>query len=113
MDTMIAFTPSQVLALCSAIVVISGAVHVFINIFAKMSAPTKLQNTRLDAIEEHLESHDTILDNDLKHLENIDRSNQVIQKAILALLSHGIDGNDVKELKDAKKELEAYLIQRT
>lgn len=112
MDTMIAFTPSQVLALCSAIVVISGAVHVFINIFARVSAPAKLQNTRLDSIEEHLESHDTLLNNDLKHLENIDEANRVIQKAILALLSHGIDGNDIDELKKAKKELEDYLIKR-
>lgn len=112
MDTIIAFTPSQVLALCSAIVVLSGAVHVVINLFAKVSAPSKLQNTRLDAIEDRLEKHDELLKKDLQHLEGVDEANRVTQRAILALLSHGIDGNDIEELKKAKKELQEYLIER-
>jgi len=112
MDTTIAFTPSQVLALCSAVVVLSGAVHVVINLFAKVSAPTKLQNVRLDAIEDRLEKHDDLFKKDLQRLENVDEANRVTQRAILALLSHGIDGNDIEELRKAKSELQEYLIKR-
>lgn len=112
MDTVIAFTPSQVLALCSAIVVLSGAVHVVINVFSRVAAPNKLQNSRIDAAERRLKDHDTLLKNDLQRLEDLDKANQVTQKAILALLSHGIDGNDIEDMKKAKKDLEDYLIQR-
>ena len=112
MDTIIAFTPSQVLALCSAIVVLSGAVHVVINLFAKVSAPNKLQNARLNDIETRLEKHDDLFKKDLERLEKVDEANRVTQRAILALLSHGIDGNDVEELKKAKLELQEYLIKR-
>lgn len=112
MDTIIAFTPSQVLALCSAIVVLSGAVHVVINLFAKVSAPNKLQNSRIEASEKRLTDHDALLKNDLKRLEDLDNANRVTQRAILALLSHGIDGNDIEELKKAKLELQEYLIKR-
>lgn len=112
MNTMIAFTPGQVLAMCSAIVVISGAVHVVINIFYKMSAPNRLQNTRLDNIEMRLDKHDEIFRRDLQRFEGLEDGNRVTQRAILALLSHAIDGNDVADLKDAKKELQEYLIKR-
>lgn len=112
MDTIIAFTPSQVLALCSAIVVLSGAVHVVINLFAKVSAPNKLQNSRIEANEKRLNDHDVLLKNDLKRLKDLDNANRVTQRAILALLSHGIDGNDIEELKKAKLELQEYLIKR-
>ena len=33
-------------------------------------------------------------------------------KALLALLRHGIDGNDVEGMKKVKSELEQYLIDR-
>lgn len=112
MNTMIAFTPGQVLALCSAIVVISGAVHVVINLFYKVSAPNKVQNTRLDNIELRLEKHDEFFRRDLKRFEGLEEGNRVTQRAILALLSHSIDGNEIGELKEAKKELQEYLIKR-
>lgn len=112
MNTVIAFTPGQVLALCSAIVVISGAVHVIMDVICKMSAPVKLQNSRLDNIEMRLEKHDELLRKDLERFEELEEGTRVTQRAILALLSHAIDGNDVTELKDAKKELQEYLIKR-
>ena len=31
-------------------------------------------------------------------------------KALLALLSHGIDGNAIEPMKEAKADLESYLI---
>ena len=112
MDTMIAFTPSQFLALCSAIIVVSGAINVLLNAAAKLSAPSKVQNKRLDAIELRLEKHDELFQRDLIRLQNVDEANVVTQRAILALLSHSIDGNNTEELKNAKKELQEYLIKR-
>lgn len=112
MDTAITFTPAQVLALCSAIVVISSAVHVVINAIIKLTAPNKLQNERLDKIERTLDRHEELFKHDLLRLNDIDDGNRVTQKAILALLSHGIDGNNVSELKKAKSELQDYLLRK-
>lgn len=112
MNASIVFTPSQVLAFCSAIAVISGAVHVLMDFIYKLSAPNKLQNKRLDNIELRLDKHDEIFKNDLHRFEEIDAGSRVTQRAILALLSHSIDGNEVAELREAKKELQEYLIKR-
>ena len=112
METAITFTPAQVLALCSAIVVISGAVHVIINTILKLTAPNKLQNERLDKIEATLIEHEKLFKRDLSRFNDIDDGSRVTQKAILALLSHGIDGNNVTELKQAKTELQEYLLRK-
>ena len=106
------FTTGQLLALFSAIIVISGGVNVVVNAITKISAPNKLQNARLDAIELKLEKHDELFMRDLRRFESIENGNRVTQRAILALLSHGIDGSDISALKDAKNELEKYLIER-
>lgn len=108
----ITFTTSQVLALCSAIVLLSGAVHVIINGFTTLSAPNKIQNTRLDNIELRLEKHDELFRKDLQRFEGLEEGNRVTQRAILALLEHGIDGNDVAALERAKDDLQEYLIKR-
>jgi len=112
MDTAIMFTPGQILAWCAAIMTISGAASVIANLITKALSPNKAQNARLDAIEKRLETHDTLFANDLKRFQDIDEGNKVTQTALLALLSHALDGNDVQSLKDAKKDLEKYLIGR-
>ena len=112
MNHVIAFTPGQILALCSAIVVVSGVVNLILGLISKASAPNKVQNARLDAIETRLDRHDELFRNDLKRFEDLEGGNRVTQRALLALLSHGIDGNDIESMRKAKKDLEEYLIGR-
>lgn len=112
MENVIAITPSQILAICSAIVVIAGAMTVIVNLITKATAPNKTQNARLDAIELRLDRHDELFKNDLNRFEGLEEGNRVTQRAILALLSHGIDGNDIEGLRKAKDDLQQYLIER-
>ena len=82
--------------------------------------PTKQLENRLATIEKVLnedyaqkfKSYDQHFDNDLRRIEEIEKGNRVTQQAILALLKHAIDGNDVKALKDASDALTNYLINR-
>ena len=112
MDGAILITPGQILGLCSAIIVISGAVTILINMLSKVTAPNKEQNARLDAIELRLKEHEELFAKDLRRFEGLEEGTRVTQRALLALLSHGIDGNDVNSLRTAKADLEKYLIER-
>ena len=112
MEHALVITPSQILAFCSAIVVISGAVAVIVNLISKASAPNKTQNARLDAIELRLDRHDELFKNDLNRFEGLEEGNRVTQRAILALLSYSIDGNDKDMVRKAKDDLQQYLIER-
>ena len=123
MDTVIQFTPAQlialVLAICGAIVTISAAIGVITKALEKARAPEKEQNDRLDAHEKRLNALDEIIvkfreyfDNDDRRFKEIEKSNKVTQSALLALLKHSINGNDTESLKEARKNLEEYLIEK-
>ena len=74
----------------------------------------EVERIRLDNEEltKRVDKHDDLLANDKEHFRLIDEGNKVTQKALLALLSHAIDGNDVDSLRDAKKSLEGWLVNR-
>ena len=67
---------------------------------------------RLSAVEKKLDEHQDYFSNDNERLDIIEEGNKVTQRALLALLSHGIDGNDVEGMRKAKAELQDYLIAR-
>ena len=123
MDNVIQFTPAQlialILAVCGAIVTISAAIGVIAKALDKARAPEKEQNERLDAHEKRLNAHDEIIerfkeyfDNDDRRFKEIEKSNKITQSALLALLKHSINGEDITSLKEAEKSLEEYLIEK-
>ena len=123
MNNAITFTPAQlialVLAICGAIVTISAAIGVITKALDKARAPEKEQNERLDAHEKRLNALDDIIvkfreyfDNDDRRFKEIEKSNKITQSALLALLKHSINGNDTESLKEARKNLEEYLIEK-
>lgn len=112
----ITFTTQQVFELilwvCGAIVSVSAAVAVISKVIQKARAPEKSQNERIGKLEDEVKSIKQFLDNDNKRLRKLEEGNRVTQQAILALLSHALNGNDVDGLQKAKTKLEEYLIGR-
>ena len=134
MDNVISFTPSELVgfitAIGGAIVTIGAVVALIVKLFNRVKAPEEKQNKRLDALEKNYEllseelkeqkkeRAETVAQfmqyftNDDNRFKSIERSNKVTQNALLALLKHALNGNDIDALKDAEKSLEAYLIEK-
>lgn len=101
-----------ILAVASAIVLLSQAAEKIGKAIQAAKAPNTQQNERLDKLERHMEEVDTYLARDKERLNNIEDGNRATQRAILALLDHGIDGNNIKQMQDAKEALQNHLINR-
>lgn len=97
--------------ICSLITGVAAVVALFVSLGNKVAAPNRNQNHRIEEIERRLDRHDDILAKDNRRLENIENGNRYTQRALLALLSHGIDGNEVEAMKRAKDELTNFLIE--
>lgn len=110
MDVTIVST--QVMAITGMITGVAAVIVLIANLVKKAKSPNEVQNRRLDELEKRVTMHDEYFAKDLTRFENMERGNRVVQHAILALLAHGIDGNDIDGMKDAKKELEEYLISK-
>lgn len=101
-----------ILAVASAIVLLANAAEKIGKAIQAAKAPNTQQNERLDKLEKHLEEVDTYLARDKERLNNIEDGNRATQRALLALLDHGIDGNNIKQMQDAKEALQNHLINR-
>ena len=116
METVISFTPAQlwalILGICGGISAIAACISWIIKGHHALQAPEIRQNERLTSLEKRVSEHDEYFKRDKLRLETIEDGNRVTQRAILALLAHGIDGNEVTALKSAKSDLEEYLIKR-
>ena len=114
MNTVIQFTPAQlvtgILFICTAIITVSTVLTVMIKAVQKVKEPEETQNERISSLESEVDKIKQFLNNDNKRLIELEKGNRVTQQALLALLSHAINGNNETELKNAKDKLQNYLI---
>lgn len=59
-----------------------------------------------------VDKHDQLLDNDNKRLKEFDESNQMVLKCLLVIINHEITGNGIEKMKEARDELQTFLINR-
>lgn len=127
MEQPITLTPHDIvniiLAICGAIITISGAIAVIVKAVDKAKEPNKKQDERIGSLEEEvkkinerLQQGNIRFDTDAERMEKLEiamkETNKVIIESLQALTAHAIDGNNTQELKDAKKRLDDYLINR-
>lgn len=103
---------AAVLAVAGAISTLAGAANWLVKLVQVLKAPNAEQDRRLSDLEKHMEEVDGFLAKDKQRLDSIDDSTRVTQRALLALLAHGIDGNHQKQMEEAKQELELHLIKK-
>ena len=75
-------------------------------------APDVEQNARLDKFEERIKDIYKKLENDKKKLEDIHESNRITALALIAILDHNLDGNNIEQMRSAKTELANYLTKK-
>lgn len=94
------------------IILLVTVLNLFAGAFKEAKKPNDTQNARLDALEKWKASVDERLDRGNSHFDAIDKGNRVTQKALLALISHAINGNDIEQLKEQRDDLNKYLVDR-
>jgi len=101
-----------IIATCAALVTISSAIAVIMRFVAKIRQPEKDQNERLNKVEDDIKKIQHCLSIDKARLDNIEYGNTITQEALLALLDHALNKDDTETVKQAKKKLEKYLIDK-
>lgn len=95
------------------LIILVGTVITLIYTLAKFaSKPNQTQNDRLDELEDWKSAAVTRLNDGDRHFDKLDEANEAQLEALLAMLSHEISGNDFEKLKEARRKLEKYLIQK-
>lgn len=133
MDQPIMFTGREflegVLGVCAGIITIAGALTIIVKAIKAWKAPDKKQDERIAALEKENEERRreiaSILERlalgnkrfeaDAEKMEEVKNSMRgymtVIIGTLQALTTHAIEGNNIAELKEARKQLTDYLVR--
>ena len=91
--------------ICTGIITLGGAGAIIASVYRWSRNPDKER-------DETLKKHSEALDRDNKRLRELEESNKIIMRSLLALMSHELDGNHTDALKEARDDLQKYLIQK-
>lgn len=103
---------TEILAICAAIITLSGALTAITGWIAKAKAPNKLQDERIKKLEDRMDKAEDRLERGSDKFHKQDDSTKIMMECMLALMKHAINGNDVKMLEDMQTKLEKHLIDR-
>ena len=103
---------TAVLATASAVVLLSNAAEKIVKAWKAAKAPNVKQDERLSALEAWKKTVDEKLNRDNDRLEEIKEGLEISQQALLALLDHSLDGNNTKQMQDAKGALYRHLTHK-
>lgn len=99
-----------ILALAGAVSTVGGAVEKIAKAVRVAKAPEQAQNAEIEEIKERLNKLESSQRKDERQIQASTECNRVLTKGMLALLEHGINGNNIDQMRDAKNDVEAYLI---
>ena len=99
-----------ILALAGAVSTIGGAVEKIVKVVRAAKAPELRQDDKISDIEKRLDRVERKLENDKTQIAASRECEHVLTKGMLALLEHGINGNNVEQMKAAKADVNEYLI---
>lgn len=94
-------TSSQILAFCGLITALWGVYK----IVKEVKKPS-------DDMKAKLQKHDQLLSDDNERLKEVENSNKMILQCLLVIINHDITGNCIDRMKEARDELQEYLINK-
>lgn len=103
---------TQTIALCSLITGITAVVMIIVQIVRKAKEPNDIQNVRITKCENEISEIKNALEGDSNRFDKLEEGNRITLQCLLALLSHGIDGNEIEGMRKAKESLQEYLISQ-
>lgn len=103
---------TNAVTICALVTSIASIVNIIAVLANKVKEPERTQNDRIVALETEVKEMQQHLDNDNQRFNQIEKGNHVTHEALLALLSHAINGNDEEALVQARDDLNKYLVTK-
>lgn len=97
------------LALATIVSTVGGAVEKIVKLRKAAKAPEVQQDAQIKELKDRLDRLERSLQKDEGQIKAARECNRVLTIGMLALLDHGINGNNIEQMQNAKAGVEAYL----
>ena len=105
-------TFEKLVALMAVALVLIGAYNTIMTAVKTHREETKRRNAPVNNLEGTVKEHDERLKRDHERLNDLEEANRIQMRALMAMLHHEIDGNEIDGLKKAYSEIQQYLIDK-
>ena len=92
--------------------VLIGAYNTIMSAIKTHREEKKRKDAPVNTLEETVKKHDERLSRDHERLNELEDSNRIIMRALMALMSHEINGNSDDKLKASYDEIQRFLIEK-
>lgn len=100
------------LAAASAIVLVGNAIEKIAKAVEAAKRPDAKQDEDIKQLQDEVANIKRKLEADKTRLDRYGEGERVTQLALLALLDHNLDGNNVDQMRDAKDALQKHLLNK-
>ena len=105
-------TFSQLLALCGIVLALVAAYNTIMSAVKNWREEKKRKSAPMTDLNTTVREHGEKLQRNDERLTDLEESNRIILRALMAMLSHEINGNSDEKLKASFDEIQKYLINR-
>jgi hypothetical protein len=105
-------TFEKLVGLMAVALVLIGAYNTIMGAIKTHREEQKRKDAPVNNLEEQVKGHEEKLKRDNDRLKELEDGNRIMMRAMMALLSHDINGNSSEKLKQSLEEIQQYLIDK-
>ena len=105
-------TFGQLVGLAAVVLVLVAAYNTVMTAVKNYREEKARKDKPVSTLETKVNDHEERLDRDHKRLNDLEESNRIIMRALMAMLSHEINGNSDDKLRASFDEMQQFLIDR-
>lgn len=105
-------TFEKLVGLMAAALVLIGVYNTVMSAVKTHREEKRRKNAPVSTLEEQVKQHEEKLKRDHERLNELEESNRIIMRALMAMLSHEIHGNSDEQLKASFDEIQKFLIEK-
>jgi len=105
-------TFEQLIGTVAVILILVGAYNTLMTAVKTRREEQRRREQPVSDLEQTVNEHEEKLKRDHDRLNSLEESNRIIMRAMMALMSHEINGNSDDKLRASYEEIQKYLIEK-
>ena len=102
----------QLVGTVAVILLLVGVYNTIMNAIKTAREEKRLKEQPVNTLEHTVEDPSKKLANDHERITQLEESNRIIMRALMAVMSHEVNGNSTEKLQKSMDEIQQFLIER-
>lgn len=102
----------QLIATVAVVLLLVGVYNTVMSAIKTAREEKKLRDQPVNTLENTVEDHTQKLKKDHERITELEESNRIIMRALMAVMSHEVNGNSTDKLQKSMEEIQEFLIER-